>query len=323
MATNPHDQLVRKTLGIPEHAAGELRAVLPPALAKRVDWSTLRAEPGTFVDAGGPERHTDLLFSATIDGRDARIYVLFEHQSSFDRWMPLRLLVYMGRIWVSLADAGAQRLPVIVPVVLCNGETAWTGARRFAELLDADERLLALTRAFIPDFKLAIDDLTRASELALLERQMSALAKLVVWVLRAVRLGFEPALLTEWARLLEKARREAGPEAFTQLFVYLSEVDGGDTLYDAIEAIIDDELQEETMGLRKKWEDAAREQGIQQGIEQGIERGRVELLLKQLQLKFGDIGEARRQRVERGSREELERWAQRVLSASSLDEVLG
>ncbi len=322
VATNPHDQLVRKTLGIPEHAAGELRAILPPALAKRVDWSTLRAEPGSFVDTGGPERHTDLLFSATIGGRDARIYVVFEHQSSFDRWMPLRLLVYMGRIWVSLADAGAKRLPVIVPVVLYNGDTTWTGARRFADLLDADEPLLTLTRAFIPNFQLLIDDLARVSELALLRRPMSALARLVVWVLRAVRLGFDPAHLAEWARLLEQARLEAGPEAFTQLFVYLSEVDGGDTLYGAIEAIIDDELSEETMGLRKKWEDAAREQGIKQGIEQGIDRGRAELLLKQLQLKFGDIGEARREQVGRASREELERWAQRVLSATSLDEVL-
>ena len=57
--------------------------------------------------------------------------------------MALRLLVHMSRVGVSLSDAGAKRLPV----VLYNDESAWMGARRFAELLDADGRLLALTRA--------------------------------------------------------------------------------------------------------------------------------------------------------------------------------
>jgi hypothetical protein len=146
---------------------------------------------------------------------------------------------------------------------------------------------------------------------------MSALARLTVWALRAARHGFDPTLLVRWARLLERAHDEAGTEAFTQIFVYLSEVDGGDTLYEAIEAIIDDEDREETMSLRKKWEDAALARGIERGIEQGIER----VLLNLLQLKFGDIGDAGRERVEHASREELERWAGRVLSATSLDDV--
>ena len=319
MSSTPHDELFRKTLGIPEHAAGELRAVLPRKLAKRIDWSTLRAEPGSFVDSGGPQRHTDLLFSATIDGRDARIYVLFEHQSSFDRWMPLRLLVYMSRIWVSLEEAGAASLPVIIPVVLHNGEGKWTGAQRFSELLDSDG-LLEAAHLFIPDFHFVIDDLAVVSEAALLRRRMSPLARLTVWVLRAARHGFDPALLERWARLLEQAHdSEAGTEAFAQIFVYLSEVDGGKPLYEAIEAVIDDEDRERAMGLRKEWEDAALERGIEQGIEQGTRR----TLLSQLQLKFGDIGEARREQIASASLEDLERWSGRILSATTLEDALG
>ena len=185
MSSTPHDELFRKTLGIPEHAAGELRAVLPRKLARRIDWSTLRAEPGSFVDSGGPQRHTDLLFSATIDGRDARIYVLFEHQSSLDRWMPLRLLVYMGRIWASLADARTASLPVIIPVVLHNGERPWRGVKRFSSLMQQDE--LHAARAFVPDFRFVVDDLAAVSEAALLRRPMSALARVTVWVMRAYR----------------------------------------------------------------------------------------------------------------------------------------
>lgn len=107
------------------------------------------------------------------------------------------MLVYMGRIWASLRDAGAAKLPVILPVVLHHSETGWTAARRFSELLDADDELLALARPFVPDFALTIDDLTGVAEIALLERQMTALAKVVMWMLRAVRVGFDEALLTE------------------------------------------------------------------------------------------------------------------------------
>lgn len=321
MSSTPHDDLSQKTLGIPEHAAGELRAVLPRKLVKRVDWSTLRAEPGSFVDAGGPRRHTDLLFSATIDGRDARLYVLFEHQSSFDRWMPLRLLVYMSRIWVSLADERAASLPVIIPVVLYNGEGRWTASTRFSSLLDPGGPPEG-ARAFIPDFRFVVDDLAAVSEATLLRRPMSALARLTVWAMRSVRHDFERALLDAWMELLREAGDQAGVEARDQVFVYLSGVDGGDDLLQAIVARMDDEEREQVMGLRKQWEDAAREEGIEQGIERGIRRGRVESLLSQLQLKFGDIGEARREQIAGASLRELERWSQRILDATSLEDAL-
>jgi hypothetical protein len=70
--------------------------------------------------------------------------------------MALRLLVHMGRIGVSLSDAGAKRLPVILPVVLYNGESAWTAALR-----GAARRRQASPRAdprVHPDSELVIDD---------------------------------------------------------------------------------------------------------------------------------------------------------------------
>ncbi len=42
--------------------------------------------------------------------RDAGIYVLFEHQSSGERWMALRLLHYMMAIWDGCIADGATVL---------------------------------------------------------------------------------------------------------------------------------------------------------------------------------------------------------------------
>ena len=63
--------------------------------------------------------------------RDAGIYVLFEHQSSGERWMALRLLHYMMAIWDGCIADGATVLPVIIPVVRHHGDGGWTAATRF------------------------------------------------------------------------------------------------------------------------------------------------------------------------------------------------
>ena len=108
---NPHDSLVQTVFSDLENAAGELRSVLPAAVVDKLNWTTLKLEPGTFVDPELRDRHTDLLYSVELKGspkpgsgkhssaRRVFLYVLLEHQSSADRWMLLRLLRYMLRIW--------------------------------------------------------------------------------------------------------------------------------------------------------------------------------------------------------------------------------
>ncbi|MCC6875748.1 MAG: Rpn family recombination-promoting nuclease/putative transposase [Sandaracinaceae bacterium] len=317
MPSNPHDVLVKKTLANPQHAEGELRAILPAKLAVLVDWSTLKTERGSFVDPEAREWHTDLLFSAKLAGREALLYLLFEHQSTVDAWMPLRMLTYMARIWTERREAGVGRLPVIVPLVLHHSESGWTASRRFVDLLDADAELLALAGPFIPAFELVVDDLTRIPEITLFERQMTAMARLVLWALRVVRVGHDPALLVKWVEELERARTAAGREAFEVFFVYLSEVEGGQDLMKAIlDADVSDDVREVAMGLRHKWEAEGEARGEARGQQKANE-----LVLKQLRLRFGDLPLATIARVRGASVEELDRWAERVLTASSLEQV--
>ena len=100
---HPHDALFRAIFSEPEHIAGELQAVLSPALVSCIDWDTFRREPGSYIDEDLRGRHTDLLFSADrlSKGRRHRtfLYTLVEHQSQPAVFMVLRLLIYMTRIW--------------------------------------------------------------------------------------------------------------------------------------------------------------------------------------------------------------------------------
>jgi hypothetical protein len=56
-------------------------------------------------------------------------------------------------------------------------------------------------------------------------------------------------------------------------------------------------------------------------LEWGEAQGEAKVLLKQLQLKFGELPETVVQRVREARIEELDRWVERVITASSLDEV--
>nr|MDT0665464.1 Rpn family recombination-promoting nuclease/putative transposase [Micromonospora sp. DSM 115978] len=90
---SPHDAVFRRVLGVPSNAASQLRSVLPPALLARLDLVRLTPVPGTLVDESLRSRHTDLLFSVPLDGREAFVYTLIEHQSRSDPLMAFLLAV--------------------------------------------------------------------------------------------------------------------------------------------------------------------------------------------------------------------------------------
>ena len=139
---------------------GAWRLAHLPELVAQMDLGSLALAAGSFVDEALREQHTDLLYSVRLAGRPARVYVLFEHQSSGDTWMALRLLKYMLRIWEAGVADGAERLPVIVPVVLHHGDTGWRASTRFEGLVD----LVPEAAPFTPHFGFVLDDLAVHSE---------------------------------------------------------------------------------------------------------------------------------------------------------------
>ncbi len=59
-------------------------------------------------------------------------YLLIEFQSSVDKYMALRMMVYQGLLYQDLIRQGAVlsegRLPPVLPIVLYNGSQRWTAA---------------------------------------------------------------------------------------------------------------------------------------------------------------------------------------------------
>jgi hypothetical protein len=179
---NPHDALFKWTFSQPELAAAELRAVLPPSLVDRLDLDRLALAEGSFIDRDLQGSQADRLFSVPCDGQLAFVYVLFEHQSTVDPLMPLRLLAYMVRIWQRhVAERGgtALPLPIIIPVVLHHSDTGWIRATEFHSLLDPALIELPEVARLSPGFDFLLDDLTRLSDEQLRRRALGDLASLV------------------------------------------------------------------------------------------------------------------------------------------------
>ena len=63
-------------------------------------------------------------------------------------------------------------------------------------------------------------------------------------------------------------------------------------------------------------------EGKVEGRAEGRAEGKAELLSKQMQLKFGALPADVAERVRTASSEELDRWAERILAAASIEDVL-
>ena len=313
MSTTPHDALFKAAFSQVERMAEELRHVLPPELLARMDLGSLSLEPGSFVDEALRERHTDLLFSLHLDGRDARIYILFEHQSTPDAWMPLRLLSYMLRIWESHVADGATSLPVVIPVVLHHSDTGWRAPTRFEALFDLPPE----AAEFTPHFRFVLDDLGAQSEAALRARAASAFTRLVLSVLQQARSGRDLAgLLRGWAGLIrELLRAPDGKRALGLVFRYLYEV-RGQAECAAVDAIAR-EIEPESEDFMETMADYLRAQGMARGRHEG----RREFLLDLLGRRFGELPKPVRERVMASDDAELVRWGARLLEARDLDDI--
>ncbi len=69
----------------------------------------------------------------------------------------------------------------------------------------------------------------------------------------------------------------------------------------------------------KEWE----KELIEKGLKEGIEKGEAEVLLRQLERKFGAIPSQYCRRIDEADSAQILAWAERILAAESIDDVFG
>ncbi|MDM8523018.1 Rpn family recombination-promoting nuclease/putative transposase [Desulfococcaceae bacterium HSG8] len=157
---NPHDRIFKETLTRRENAVSFFREYLPGEIVSKLDWRTLKISKETFVEPELRERFSDIVYEIRAKGRRVFVYLLMEHQSTVDPWMPLRLLGYMLRLWElwRKQNPDEKKLPGIIPVLFYHGKDEWDVSVDFRDLIKSPE----LTEEFVPGFKYLLRDFSQS-----------------------------------------------------------------------------------------------------------------------------------------------------------------
>jgi len=305
-----HDSAYRLLFSHRRMVKDLLRGYVDEDWVAQADFDTLERDSEQRLSEGLECRVNDMVWKLRLEGGWVYVYLLLEFQSTVDRFMALRMLSYVSLFCEELARRGQLteqgKLPPIVPLVVYNGNRPWTASREVAELF---EPMASDLGGYQPRLRyVLIDEI----------REPAAPGDNLVEALFAL----------ERSRGAEEIGRQTGrivrllatePRQLSRAFLALLK----DSLLPVAVPEIN-ELEEVQPMLRETvigWTEEWLRQGRQEGRQQGRTVGQAELLIHQLENRFGNLAGDLRQRVEQAPSNKLMRWATRLLDATSLDQV--
>ncbi len=296
----------------------EFMAFFFPDAYAEIDWSrgyeSLDQELQQVVrDAESRKRYADKLMKVwRRDGTELYVVIHVEVQGQHDAEFPLRMYIYNYRLF------DRHQRPVVSLAVLCDDSSSWRPDGYSYELWGCKASLR------FPVVKLS-DYNERWPEL---EASTNPFAIVVMSHLksRATR-GDMPSRL-QWKMRLARQLYEGGWQR-QDVLELLRFIDWVLALPAGLENRFRDEVKkletEEKMRYVTSFERLSREEGLAQGLEKGREQGFLQgeasLLKRQLKRRFDRLPEWAEKRLEQASRQDLERWADRVIEAGALEEV--
>lgn len=283
-----------------------------------LDFSTLdKLNPQYISDKLNP-RHDDIVWRVrTRKGQSLYIYLLLEFQSRSDPWMALRLMTYVGLLYQDLIKSrqvsAGEPLPPVFPLVLYNGERRWTAAMDMSQLIAAPNGHLA---AYQPRFRYYLFDEGRVATTAV-QQSDSLVASLV----RMETSNSPMALRQEITRLTRRLHDPSYDSLRRAFAVWINRAilrrmmpnTHIPELGDLME--IDAMLSERVVTWTEQWK--------QEGLEAGRQEGQVELLLRQMNRRYGPVPEWAAERLRAASRAQLDSWAEAIFDAPTLEALLG
>jgi predicted transposase YdaD len=115
-----------------------ITSFVPGDFVRDIDFSKLESCARSFVTENYREREADVIWHVKVKGRPVYFYILIELQSSADRWMALRMLVYILLLYQDLIVKKKirKKLPSVFPLLLYRGEREWKYPVSLRELIE-------------------------------------------------------------------------------------------------------------------------------------------------------------------------------------------
>ena len=138
----PHDRAWKRLFSFSEMVGDLLAGFVLPKPVKDLDLATLAPWSADHVSDGLRERLQDRVWR--VYGRDRRLRVCLEFQSTMDRTMAVRILDYTVLLYQeSLRNAPAKPLPAVLSIVLFHGRGQWEASTDITRLLVPHGAILA------------------------------------------------------------------------------------------------------------------------------------------------------------------------------------
>ena len=265
----PNDKLLKATFSIPENARAFFKHHLPPDVSTAIVWDTLTLEPASFVDPQFAASESDLLFQAKFQQTDTFLYLLFEHQSTEDPRMALRLLSYVVRIWERFASGNPHpaKLPPIFPLVLAQAKRPWKTSTKFQDLIDLASPSAEGLHPWQPSFVYQLMELVSTPYEAIGGTPEGILT------LRALKAEPVQELLSD--QVFDEALFPSiSKDALERLLRYIFNGELNKTLFmERISQIKTPKIRRSTMTLADQFREEGKMEGISIGLEKGISEG--------------------------------------------------
>ena len=132
----PHDALFKASFSHKQVMVDFLTSRLPQETLARIELSSLRLTNKSFVSKTGRQSHSDLIYAAFIDKQEGYIYIVTEHFSEQEKYVPLRQLEYNLPLMRQHLNEGHKKLPLILNVCVYNGTNPYKGPITLLEMFE-------------------------------------------------------------------------------------------------------------------------------------------------------------------------------------------
>ncbi|HAT49625.1 MAG TPA: hypothetical protein DCS88_04710, partial [Alphaproteobacteria bacterium] len=352
-----HDAIYHRLFSHPEMVADLLHHFLDPALVSSLDCSRMKRMNTKFTAQSGERRRGDIVWEIpTNHGDSVYVLLILEFQSGIDEWMVLRLNVYCGLLYQQLVDErqlkGTDGLPPILPIVLYNGKPRWNAASSLQEVIRLPEH--STLWKYQPQLRYHVVDEGRFPEETLKKRDSlmaifmrmecpadiqsltAACEDLVTWFAThpdgpPLKGLFRELIITNLERLGKVDSTRILPEELEEVVAMCS--------YD-IRDLIKDHVDKVTAGIAedmKRQAAADMKRQVAADVErqvadmkrqvaadmerQGELKGKIQILLKMMQRRFGTLPDWVDQKITQADSASLDEWGLNMMDAQSLDTV--
>ena len=312
---NPHDLFFKSAFTRTEIVTGFIKHYLPEEITAHIDLDTVSVDLESYVSQEFKEFFSDVVAQMQfIDGQLGEVYFLFEHKKGPEKLARLQILNYMVQKWFKLIreDEYEGYLPIILPIIVHHGRRRWRHSLEFADLFHLSSKNFL---QYVPNFEHLLHDISHIDE----ERfKTTTHLRIVQLIMKYIDTPEQTYKLPEIVNLLQQLQDKDKVTEYLALILQYVLRTGAVTIQQAKDIVRELPHGEETVETTA---DILRKEGEERGVSLGELKKSRDLLLRNINARFGTINRDIVERIkEIQSVELLDGLFDMSLRASSFDE---